>query len=261
VQVVALYPTWVGSAKLDSDERPAVVQPPRRKYERRAFTYCWRTGSTACPCKPLRGGSARIVDRGGVRQAASGFLVSTPARCWCRWLPLSSVFSLLACSDHRFVARSSPTCHAVRNAPIVPLAPPLHPLHVMEFHLRHSPSRCSTTCNWPGSGNGRRNPILHMFAPFWFSRRHGATESDLQLAVDDARDAIRHQTFGPRTRWRWQLDAHPTILAFVAWRPKSLRRPSPAVLAWTQILVQTDRTIDDQRSNRVLMHLRDSVAP
>jgi len=58
---------------------------------------------------------------------------------------------------------------------------------------------------------------------------------------------------------KWEPDAHLTILAFMAWRPKSLRTPSPAVQP--QLLLQLDCPADDQRPNLVLMPLRDSVAP
>lgn len=67
---------------------------------------------------------------------------------------------------------------------------------------------------------------------FVFSRRYGATEGDSKLAVDDSGNAIFHQIFAPHR----------------------LQQARP------QILVQMNRAVDDQRSNLVLMYLRDSVA-
>ena len=49
--------------------------------------------------------------------------------------------------------------------------------------------------------------------------------------MNNSRDAILHQTLDLRIQSEWQLDAQPTIPAFVVWLPNSLRRPSPTVLA------------------------------
>ncbi len=45
------------------------------------------------------------------------------------------------------------------------------------------------------------------------------------------RPEIVHRIWDPSIRSSWEPDARPTILAFVAWRPKSARIPSPAVQA------------------------------
>ena len=82
---------------------------------------------------------------------------------------------------------------------------------------------------------------------------------DSSLAAHDSHNAILHSTFTPLMRSKCEPDAQLTILAFVIWRPKSLRTPAPAVQP--QLLLQLDCPVDDQRPNLVLMPLRDSVAP